>query len=153
LGQTDYKNAEGELLEAHDQIGSGAAAGIFGLQFSRMAGRIPLFFSAGYQVNAANDRNFRFGNTFRFNAATQRQLASRLDAIAEINGRTAKYDQENSEDVPNTGGTVIYFSPGLRLHLTTNLAFRGQVQVPVVEHLNGVQDEKVNVRAGLVWTL
>jgi hypothetical protein len=52
-----------------------------------------------------------------------------------------------------SGGTVVYFSPGLRLRLGGALSLRGQVQIPALENLHGVQDEKVNVRTGLVWTL
>jgi hypothetical protein len=48
---------------------------------------------------------------------------------------------------------VVYCSPGLRLRLGGALSLRGQVQIPVVENLHGEQNEKVNVRSGLVWSL
>ena len=153
LGQTDYTNDAGEVLHAHNQIGSGAYAGIFGLQLSHLAGSVPLFFSAGYQINGTNDQDFRYGNVFRFNFAAQRQLSGHLDLIAELNGRVADFDKQGGENDPNSGGTMLYFSPGLRFHFTSALAFRGQVQLPIVEELNGVQDEKTNVRASLIWML
>jgi hypothetical protein len=153
LGQTNDRNDAGELLHAHDQIGSGAYAGLLGVQLSHLTGRWPIFFSVGYQLNGANDRGFRYGNVFRFNLAAQRRLFSRIDLITEVNGRAAEYDQEDGQNEDNTGGTVLYISPGLRFRLAGGLAFRGQVQIPVVEELSGVQDEKTNVRAGLVWSL
>lgn len=152
LGQTDYENEE-ELLHSHDQIGVGAIAGIFGLQFSHFAGRVPLFFSTSLQVNSTNEHGFRYGNALRFNAAAQHQLSNRFDLITEINGRAASFDKEGITTEPHSGGTVVYFSPGLRFNFTRAFAFRGQAQIPVVEKLNGVQDEKTNLRAGLVWTL
>jgi len=152
LGETDYEK-NGKELHAHDQIGSGAVAGTFGLQLSRLTGALPIFFSANVQRHGANNRNFRYGNVFRFNVATQHQLSNRFDLIAEINGRAASFDKEGISTEPHSGGTVVYFSPGLRFNFIRAFAFRGQAQIPVVEKLHGVQDEKTNLRAGLVWTL
>jgi hypothetical protein len=153
LGKSDQKNAAGEILEQHLQTGSGAWAGTFGVQLLHAAGSVPLFFSASYQANGTNDQDFTYGNVFRFNAAAQKAIATSFDLIAEINGRTADYDDAGGETDPNSGGTVVYFSPGLRLRLGGALSLRGQVQIPVVENLHGIQDEKVNVRTGLVWSL
>ncbi len=152
LGKSDQKNAAGEILEQHLQTGSGAWAGAFGLQLLHSSS-VPLFFSASYQANGTNDQDFAYGNVFRFNAAAQKAIGSAIDLIAEINGRTADYDDAGGETDPNSGGTVVYFSPGLRLRLGGALTLRGQVQIPALENLHGVQDEKVNVRTGLVWTL
>jgi hypothetical protein len=153
LGKSDQKDEAGERLEQHLQTGSGAWAGIFGAQFLLASGSVPVFLSASYQINGANDQNFAYGNVFRFNAAAQKALFNPVDVIAEINGRTADYDDAAGETDPNSGGTVVYFSPGLRLRLGGALSLRGQVQIPVVEDLHGEQNEKVNVRAGLVWAL
>lgn len=152
LGNAEQKNAAGELFEQHLQTGSGAWAGIFGAQLLH-AGVVPLFLSASYQANGANDRDFTYGNVFRFNAAAQKALFDPVDVIAEINGRTADYDDAAGETDPNSGGTVVYFSPGLRLRLGGALSLRGQVQIPVLEDLHGEQNEKINVRTGLVWSL
>jgi hypothetical protein len=153
LGNSEQKNAAGELLEPHLQTGSGAWAGIFGAQLMHASGSVPLFFSASYQANATNDHDFTYGNVFRFNAAAQKAIARSIDVIAELNGRTADYDDAAGETDPNSGGTVVYFSPGLRLRLGGALSLRGQVQIPVLENLHGEQNEKVNVRTGLVWVL
>jgi hypothetical protein len=153
LGKSDQTNETGERLEQHLQTGSGAVAGIFGAQLLHAGGKVPLFFSASYQTNGANDHEFAYGNVFRFNAAAQRALSKPLDVIAEINGRVADYDTDGAETDPNSGGTVVYFSPGLRLQLGSSLSLRSQVQIPVVENLHGEQNEKVNVRTGLVWSL
>jgi hypothetical protein len=152
LGKSDQTDETGARLEQHLQTGSGAAAGIFGAQLLH-GGKVPLFFSASYQTNGTNDHDFVYGNVFRFNAAAQRALSKPLDLIAEINGRVADYDVDGIETDANSGGTVVYFSPGLRLQLDSALSLRSQVQIPVVENLHGEQNEKVNVRTGLVWSL
>jgi len=53
----------------------------------------------------------------------------------------------------NSGGTVVYFSPGLRWRMVGGLDLRVQVQIPLIEQLKGEQDEEVNFRSGVVWTL
>lgn len=153
LGASDQNDGAGERLDQHLQTGSGAWAGIFGLQLLHASGSLPLFFSASYQANSANDRDFAYGNIFRFNAAAQKGLAGALEVIAEVNGRVADYDDEAGELDANSGGTAVYFSPGLRLRLGGALSLRSQVQIPVLKDLHGVQNEKVNVRTGLMWEL
>lgn len=153
LGASDQSDDAGVLLDQHLQTGSGAWAGIFGVQLLHASGSVPLFFSASYQANGANDRDFAYGNVFRFNAAAQKGLAGALDVIAEINGRVAAYDDEGGQSDVNSGGTAVYFSPGLRVRLGGVMSLRSQVQIPVVENLHGVQNEKVNVRTGLMWEL
>lgn len=153
LGKSDQTDETGARLEQHLQTGSGATAGIFSAQLLHGGGKVPLFFSASYQTNGRNDHDFVYGNIFRFNAAAQRALSKPLDLIAEINGRVADYDMDGTETDANSGGTVVYFSPGMRLQLSDALSLRSQVQIPVVENLHGEQNEKVNVRTGLVWSL
>jgi len=152
LGKADQKDETGARLEQHLQTGSGAWAGIFGVQLLQAAGRMPLFFSTSYQANGSNDHDFAYGDVLRFNAAAQMALAGSFDLIAEVNGRVADYDKEGTETDPNSGGTAVYFSPGLRLRFGA-ASLRSQVQIPVVENLHGEQNEKINLRTGLVWEL
>jgi hypothetical protein len=151
LGSTNEKNDSGELLDQHAQSGTGAWAGTFGVQAAFGSTVLPLFLSTSYQVNASNDQDFRYGNVWRFNFAAQRSLGSTVDLVGEINGRYAQRDRVGDVRDPDSGGTVVYFSPGVRLNLVSNLSLRIQSQVPVVEELHGVQNEKTNFRAGLIW--
>jgi hypothetical protein len=151
LGASDREDENGQRLEQHLQTGTGAWAGLLGFQASALRGRVPLFFSVNYQINGANDHEFRYGNVLRYNFAVQKALVGAIDLIGEINGRSAAYDKEGSEQDPNSGGMVVYFSPGLRWRLFSVLHLRTQVQIPVVEDLNGEQDEAMNFRSGLVW--
>lgn len=153
LGASDQTDEAGARLEQHLQTGSGAWAGTFGLQLLRNSGSVPLFFGVSYQANGTNDDDFAYGNVFRFNVAAQKLLNGAFDLIAEVNGRTADYDQEGAVTDDNSGGTVLYFSPGVRLRFGAAFSLRTQVQIPFVEKLHGEQNEKINVRTGLVWEL
>ena len=153
LGETDALDNYGFLLQPHDQIGSGAAAGIFGLQLNYANRRLPIFVSSSIEANSTSDLALRHGDIVRVNFAVQRRLSSRFDVIAETNTRNAELDWQGDTIIPNTGGSIIYFSPGMRFKLGRSVALRGQVQMPVRERLNGVQDEKTNLRGSFVWSL
>lgn len=152
LGAANPEEGAGMHQDQHLQPGSGAWTGIFGLQLLQASGRVPLFFSASYQANGSNEQEFAYGNVFRFNAAAQTALTGSLDLIAEVNGRVADYDKFGAEADPNSGGTAVYLSPGLRVRFGV-ASVRSQVQIPLVERLHGEQNEKINLRSGLVWEL
>ena len=138
------------LIDPHLQPGTGAWSTIGGLQVT-LAGAVPLFAGASYQWNDTNPEEFHFGDVFRFNLGAQRTVTGPVDAIGEINGRWADYDTHEGISDPNSGGTVAYFSPGLRWRIAPVVHLRGQVQFPVFEDLYGIQDEKVAARVALVW--
>lgn len=153
LGKDDLKDAEGELSDHHLQPGSGAWAGLFGAQALFGSAGLPLYASVSYQLNGSNDHDFSYGDVLRYNFAAQKGLGSVLDVIGEINGRYADYDKEGAEKDANSGGSVVYFSPGLRLRMFTAVSLRAQVQIPVFKDLHGEQDEEVNFRSGLIWEM
>lgn len=153
LGTTDAKNDAGETLDQHSQSGTGAWAGTFGVQAGFGSTALPLFLSTSYQVNGSSDQDFRYGNVWRFNFAAQRALGSTVDLIGEINGRYARRDRAGDLRDVDSGGTVVYFSPGVRVNLARSFSLRVQSQVPIAEDLHGVQNEKTNFRAGLIWTM
>jgi hypothetical protein len=149
LGEGEMTDGNGVLLDQHLQSGTGAWGMTAGLQGAHVALPVPLFYSASYQVNGVNSHEFRYGNVLRANIATQWQFARDVRLLVEGNFRFAERDMEGSSEDPNSGGTIVYFSPGLRISLPAGLALRGQAQIPVVEDLFGVQDEDVNVQVGL----
>jgi Putative MetA-pathway of phenol degradation len=137
-------------IDPHLQPGTGAWSAIGGLQ-ATLDGAVPLFVGASYQWNDTNAQEFHFGDVFRFNFGAQRTVTGPVDAIGEINGRWADTDTHEGVSDPNSGGTVVYFSPGLRWRIAPVVHLRGQVQFPVLEDLYGVQDEKAAARVALVW--
>jgi len=85
LGSTSAKNDTGVLLDQHAQNGTGAWAGIWGMQAAFGSSTSPLFVSTSYQVNGINDQHFRYGNVWRYNFAAQRALGGAVDLIGEVN--------------------------------------------------------------------
>ena len=153
LGKTDSYDNNGFLVQPHDQIGSGAAAGIVGLQLNYFNRIAPVFLSGSFEANGTGNRDLRHGDVVRLNLAAQRRLISGCDAIIELNTRNAESDLQNAAVIPHSGGKIIYLSPGVRIKMGDGLWFRGQVQTPVVKKLNGIQNEKANFRGSFVLSL
>lgn len=63
-----------------------------------------------------------------------------LDLVLELNGEWHAHEKTAGVREPNSGGNVVYLSPGLRLSLETWSGFVS-VGVPVINHVNGFQVE------------
>jgi len=64
------------------------------------------------------------------------QLA--IDAVCELNGEWHDKQVEAGVKDPNSGGNVVYLSPGIRIS-RANLSGFASVGIPVVNDLNGIQ--------------
>ena len=81
-----------------------------------------------------------------------------LDLVLEINGewhdkqKVRGGDEDHSGIDPNSGGTVVYLSPGVRLSKDTWSAFVS-VGIPIVNDLNGFQDDtELRLLSGVSFT-
>jgi hypothetical protein len=75
-----------------------------------------------------------------------------LDLVLELNGEWHDKQTEAGVKDPNSGGNVIYLSPGLRLSMDKWSGFVS-VGIPVVKDLNGLQSEPdVRVTTGISLT-
>lgn len=63
-----------------------------------------------------------------------------LDLVLELNGEWHGHQTTDGVKDPNSGGNVVYLSPGLRLSMDRWSSFVS-VGLPVVNHVNGVQAE------------
>lgn len=109
-----------------------------------------------YKANTEAN-NFEFGNEFRLDASLQYRLWPRelgegvpafLYGVIETNLVHRDKNEINGLDDPNSGGTMLFLSPGLQ-YVTKRWVIEGIVQLPVVQDLNGtaLKDDFI-VRAG-----
>jgi hypothetical protein len=149
-GSNERRDATGERLDAHLQPGAGAwtATGGFHAAMRSVAGVIDA--SVLDRWSAESRHGYRYGNVLLFNAGwTTRELHG-WQLIAQANGRAAARDRfEDGTTGENTGGTVVYLTPGARWVGPSGLAVEGGVQIPVVEELHGIQDEHATGRLAL----
>ena len=83
--------------------------------------------------------------------AWSREHRTSLDLVLELNGEWHAEQVTNAISDPNSGGTTIFLSPGLRLSQDKWSSFVS-VGIPVVDDLNGIQSEPDwRVLAGATW--
>ena len=57
----------------------------------------------------------------------------------QVNVRNVQTDSGTAADTFSTGGTLVYFTPGVVVPLTPAFAIHSDVQIPVYQNLNGIQ--------------
>jgi hypothetical protein len=152
-GQNDLTE-DGVRLDEHVQPGTGSTdlfGGLSGLYL--FDEKSAIFSSVSYRGTGTNEFGYKYGNVVLANVAYERKFGERLDTVLELNYRWAGEDIVNSAGVrdPNTGGSVLYITPRVIVGIVRGLVARASVQIPAWEDLNGVQDEKPVVNAGLTY--
>ena len=116
-------------------------------------GRTGIYAEGIYSVNTSNDE-VDFGNGFAYNLALGFRLSPavydtypsrQLNLFIEMNGSTVRRSTQSGARLENTGGTVIFLSPGLQFVGGRRWLVEASVQLPVVNAPNGSQ-------LGTSWT-
>ena len=144
-GRTDGRDSQGDLLDAHIQLGTGSTDALMGASGFAAMGRTALILNllAGFSGKGANGH--QFGNTLNYDVTVRYgilpddydspQLFATLGLIGELRGH------ERQDGVPdgNSGGNVMYVSPGLQLFITPALTLELSYQQSVIHGLYGQQ--------------
>lgn len=164
-GNTDEDDRDGERFDAEFQPGSGSWDGMFGLALTQRSGKwsfdASVLYTAvteGTQDTDLGDRlNYGVGVSYRLLGGATGGTVHRhsdgsehvhqetatgpaLDAILELNGEWHDKQEIGGEEDANTGGHVLYISPGARLSMDKWSAF-ASVGIPIVNDMNGIQAE------------
>ncbi len=163
-GKTDERDSEGELFDAEFQPGSGSWDGLIGVAISKPLGRWSLDGNILYTVATEGTQQTDLGDRFQYNGSlsyrvidtagdgdtsahmhngtSHRHQSDRLavDLALELNGEWQAKETIGHETDPNSGGDVLYFSPGLRL-TSNRLSGFISVGLPLMTDLNGLQSE------------
>ena len=153
-GQND-RELNGVRADEHLQPGSGAAAISAGLAYSlEQSTRSHWYASGGGRWSERNASGYRYGDAFTAVAAYQRGMNAWMSAAAELNFRVTDKDDNDGVLDPNTGGSVLYVTPRVQFALGGGpMALKLGVQIPVMQHLYGDQNEHTNLLTGLVVAL
>ena len=144
-GRNDVKNSAGEPVEPSATAGSGSYDGMLGLAYSRfLTSRFTLDTSAQYTLRTEAN-GFRLGDridggvavAYRFTEDIQKY--PQVSAFAEANVRYLFKSEDDGAKDPNTGGTALFLTPGVRVGFTKNLSFTLSAPLPVLQDLNGTQ--------------
>ena len=145
-GRDDVKLSDGNLLEASSQPGSGSADYQLGVGYSRfLTSQLTLDASAIYTFRTEHN-GFEVGDRFDFGTALAYRLTESIRAFpqysifGEVTGVWLGKDHSNEEGTnPNSGGTTLYASPGLRVRFNPNWSLTAAFAVPFLQDSNGEQ--------------
>lgn len=132
---------------ATDGFGTPSFDPIFGAVGTWAANRHELDLDALYTLSTERD-DFEAGDRFRYDVAYRYRVWPRrfgkrllqLNGLLELNGAWIGRTQIDGSRVSDSGGNVLFLSPGVQLAAKW-LILEASIQVPVVQELNGPQLE------------
>jgi hypothetical protein len=154
-GVDDRRTTEGVRFETEHQPGSGSWDPMLGLAVTRQMNRMSIDANLLYTLVTEGAQETDLGDAFLYNLALSWRLPEpghahesgaphshlALDLVLEANGESrAKQKIDGAKD-PNSGGNLLYLSPGLRITAGGGLSAALSVGIPVWKDLNGEQSE------------
>lgn len=143
-GRFDQKFADGpqtgELLDRGLQLGTGTTDLLTGLSwFGRPATNLGAFVQATIQQPLAARAGFRPSSNLSLSSGIRWLNSSRFTPQLQLNLRTEAREHGAEADTPNSGGFLAYISPGVTAGLGLKASAFIFVQLPVYQHVNGLQ--------------
>lgn len=146
-GRDDAKLNNGEKIEAVEQPGSGSYDFAIGVAYSRwLTERCTMDSNVQYIFRTEGARDFEIGDRFDANMAIGYPLTPiknypNCSVAGELNLRHLLKDEIDGDKEKNSGGTTLFFSPGIRAGITRRLSAGLSVPLPIYQHVNGEQQE------------
>lgn len=142
-GDTDKRNADGDLAERTLQPGSGTTDVIVGAYYntSLLLRKRPttVFVQGALQAPLLSYDQFRPGNQLSLDAGLRHPLSQAWQALLQANVLFKANDEGTNAEPADSGGTFVWLSPGLAYALGAHTQVYGFVQLPVYQRVNGVQ--------------
>lgn len=140
-GSTDEKDSGGNC-PGFIQAGSGSWDPIIELGAHKLVGRSFLSSHFRYTVSTegelGND-DYKKPDVFKYNFGYACALSTLFDLQCELNGEVKGKAELAGQKQHNTGGHVIYLSPGIHFKFHKGMHFDVCVPIPVYRDLNGTQ--------------
>ena len=143
-GKTDDEDIEGVRFETEFQPGSGSWNPIIGVAASKRYGRVSFDADLLYTIATKGAQETDLGDMFNYDLAASYRLFEGSfagDLIIEANGEWKQKQETDGVKDGNSGGNAIFLSPGFRLSSKNNLSVYFSAGFPVVEDLNGIQND------------
>jgi hypothetical protein len=139
-GETDVRNADGDLSERTLQPGSGTTDLLLGAYFSRQLGSGSSWFTDVLVQQPLNSyKNFQPGLRAGFDVGYRYGASDKLTLMVQLNALYKDRDQGSEAEPKDSGGNFVFVSPGLSYVLGKNVQLYGFVQLPLYQYVNGVQ--------------
>jgi len=141
----------GQMLDRGLQPGTGSTDLLVGIfKFGAVGDSADWFGQALLQIPVASDRAFKPGIGANLTAGVRWHGLGAVVPQAQFNSRIEKRETGSEADTPNSGATLVYFSPGATINLSDRTSVYLFGQVPVHQRVNGLQLEpKWSLSAGV----
>lgn len=147
-GQSGDADARGKLPRDL-QLGSGSADPLLGGAYTWQSLDDEWDASLTYTFNTTANK-FEFGDVLTYTVAYQRRvwpitlpergLYAQWNVVLEANGQWEQQANDHSRRIDNTGGHLLFLSPGLQV-ATKHVVAEVSIQLPALQNLNGNQLE------------
>ncbi len=138
-GPADAEDAEGERIDEHAQLGTGAFSPAAGLLYALHQDPWNLFLAASYRAHTRNRFGYRYGDAVLWTARLELRPLERLAIGLGLDGRYAWRDDASGEPQQNTGGLAVALTPGAIVNLAGPFWLYARLQAPVLTKLLGEQ--------------
>jgi hypothetical protein len=141
----------GEMLDRGLQPGTGSTDLLIGaFKFGAITETADWFGQALLQIPVIADRAFKPGLGANLTAGVRYRGFESFVPQMQLNSRIERKESGDQADVPNSGATLVYFSPGATFAVTSRTSVYLFGQVPVYQHVTGLQLEpKWSLSAGV----
>jgi len=150
-GNTNEKSSE-EKYEAELQPGSGSWDPFVVLVNSKQFKNISFDTNATYQLVTEGTQDTDLGDFVGINAALSYRMNSghdhhdehthiQWDLILELNGEWREKEDIDGETNDDSGGLIVFASPGVRVSSNNGISAALALGVPVIKDLNGLQSK------------
>jgi hypothetical protein len=145
----------GQLLDRGLQLGTGTTNLILGASwFARPATNLGTFVQATLEQPLAARADFLPSTSLNLSSGIRWLNPSHFTPQLQLNVKTEGREHGAEADVPNSGSTIAYLSPGVTAELSQQANAFVFVQLPVYQRVNGLQLEpKWLLSVGVRWKL
>lgn len=127
-------------LDRSLQPGSGSTDLILGAyRFGSLSRDWDWFAQGLYQFALTTKDQYRPGNALNLNAGLRYMDFGSVMPQIQLNAKTGQSDSGQNADTQNSGGQVVYLSPGVTATLSKSVKVYGFVQLPLYQHVEGFQ--------------
>lgn len=141
----------GEIVDRGLQPGTGSTDLLIGAyHFGTLTQTWDYFAQGMLQQSISSKDEFKPGTGVNISIGTRYVANQIFVPQLQINVRTEKRESGDNADIPNSGATLAYLSPGFTWNINRRFAAFAFVQAPIYQHVNGLQLEpRYSISAGL----
>lgn len=145
-GYTRLSPEIGIKVPSGGAFSSGSTDWLGTLVFSHWRDSQAVFADAQFTYTTANDESLRVGNHWNYDLAYLRRVLPwrspgipALHVVLEMNGEHLRRTSREGMLLPDSGGNLVFLSPGVEFQPNNRLLLEFSMPIPVVRDLNGKQ--------------